>query len=97
MIVDGDDMLFVTFDDLGRARAYVSNNRPGAAIVAFDVDPTFVSRVRESAVPQDVGQVFRDRPQIADPTKTDSSFGLPSSWIDELVSSSVPSSGRIVK
>lgn len=97
MIVDGDEMLFVTFDDLGRAQAYVANNRSGAQIVAFDVDPSFVQQVRDNAVPQEAGRQFRGSPQIADPTRTDSSFGLPTEWINELVASSVEGSGRIVQ
>ena len=97
MIIDGDSRLHVTFDDLGRAQAYVADNRPGAHIIAFDIDPAFVSRVRENAVPQDLGRSFPDAPQIVDPTKTESSFGLPFSWFDDLVDASIDGSGRIVE
>ena len=37
MTVSGDGMLFVSFDDVGRAQAFAANNRPGASIMAFDV------------------------------------------------------------
>ena len=97
MIVDGDARLYVTFDDLGRAQAYVANNRPGAQVVAFDIDPGFVDRVRANAIEQADADLFPNAPQIADPTKTDSSFGLPQAWFDEFVDASVPGSGRIVE
>lgn len=77
MQVVGDDMLFVTFDDVGRARAYVVNNRPGAEIISFEIDPVFVEQVRRAAVPQAQARAFPDAPQIADPTRTSSSYGLP--------------------
>ena len=97
MIVDGEARLYVTFDDLGRAQAYVANNRLGAQIVAFDIDPAFVDRVRANAIGQADAHLFPDVPQIADPTKTDSSFGLPQAWFDDFVDASVPGSGRIVE
>ena len=95
--VSGDTMLFVTFDDLGRAKAYVTTNRPGAKIVAFDIDPAFVEDVRAAAVPQAQGRAFPDVPQIADPTKTSGSYGLPSKWINRLEEAAIPGTGRIIE
>jgi RHS repeat-associated protein len=94
MKVVGNEMLFVTFDDIGRVKAYVANNRPGAEIISFEVDPAFVTRVRKAAVPQLQGTNYPNAPQIADPTKTSSSFGLPANWIKELQQAARIGSGR---
>ncbi len=96
MTVSGDGMLFVTFDDLGRAEAFVSTNRPGASIVAFDVDPTFVTQVRNAAVPMRQAGNFPGAPQVADPLQTSGSFGLPSEWISRLQDAAIPGTGRVV-
>ncbi|MEL6984097.1 MAG: hypothetical protein AAFO29_16855, partial [Actinomycetota bacterium] len=95
--VTGDSMLFVTFDDLGRAKAYVANNRPGANIISFDIDPDFVDEVRAAAVQQSMAEDFPGAPQIADSTKTDHSFGLPSEWITRLQEAAIPDTGRIIE
>jgi len=95
MEVTGDEMLFVTFDDIGRARAYVAINRPGAEIISFEVDAVFVQQVRRAAVPQAQGRNYPDAPQIADPTKTSNSFGLPAKWIDLLIQAARSGTGHI--
>lgn len=97
MEVVGDEMLHVTFDDFGRAQAYVRSNRPGAEIIAFDVDPEFVNAVRQAAVPQAQGRSFPNMPQIADPSKTSSSFGLPADWIDQPIGAAIRGTGRMVE
>ena len=97
MEVSGDSMLFVTFDDLGRAKAYVGVNRPGANIIAFDVDPDFVEEVRAAAVRQSKGREVPDAPQRADEMLTKDSFGLPQSWILRLEEAAIPGTGRIIE
>jgi len=52
------------------------SRRPGGEIASFDIDASFVDRVRRSAVEQADADLYPGRPQIADPTKTDSSLGL---------------------
>ena len=96
LTVSGDGMLFVTIDDLGRAQAFATNNRPGASIIAFDVDPAFVTQVRNAAVPQSQARNFPGAPQIADPLQTSGSFGLPAEWIQRLQDAAIPGTGRAV-
>lgn len=90
-------MLFVTIDDLGRAQAFAANNRPGASIIAFDVDPAFVSQLRNAAVPQGQARNFPGAPQIADSSQTTGSFGLPSEWIQRLKDAAIRGTGRSVE
>lgn len=97
MTIEGSNMLFVTFDDLGRARAYVAANRPGAEIISFDVDAAFVADVRASAVPEFEARMSPGVPLIADPSKTNSSFGLRADWIDRLAEAALEGTGRIVE
>lgn len=96
MTVSGDGMLFVTIDDLGRAQAFAANNRPGASIIAFDIDPAFVNGVRNAAVPQSQARNFPGAPQIADPLQTSGSFSLPAEWIPRLQDAVIPGTGRVV-
>jgi hypothetical protein len=97
MVVSGDNMLYVTFDDLGRARAFRDINRPGGEIISFEVNPTLAGEIRGAAVPQAQGRAFPNAPQISDPSKTSNSFGLPLPWIERLKSSSRTGTGRIEK
>jgi hypothetical protein len=39
---------------------------------------------------------FPTLPQIADPTKTANSFGLPADWIERLQNAAIPGTGRLV-
>ena len=97
MTVSGEGMLFVTFNDLARAVEFRNVNRPGAEIISFEVDPAFVSEVQAAAVPQAQGRAFPGAPQIADPSKSSNSFGLPKGWIDRLTKAARPGTGKIQK
>ena len=96
MAVEGDQMLHVTFDDMGHAK-YFAGKRPGSEITEFSVDPKFVDEVRSSAVPQAQGRANPGAPQIDDPTVTSNAFGLPGKWIDKLKNAAIPGTGKIVK
>lgn len=89
------EALFVTFDDLGRVKLYQAKNRIGSEIISFDVDPKFVKQVRQAAVYEKDVRQFPDSPIIADPTKTDNSFGLPPDWIEKLIQASRQGTGKI--
>jgi hypothetical protein len=92
--VQGRAMLHVTFEDAGHTR-YFLGRRPGAEAISFEVDAAFVGQVRASAVPQAQARAFPGMPQIDDPTRTASAFGLGSSWQRQLEAAAVPGTGRI--
>jgi len=94
MTVEGSDMLHVTIDDAGRARAYRAENRPGGEIISFEVDPAFSNEVRAAAKRQAQAREFPSAPQVDDPTKTSNSFGLPEEWIEKLKQAAKPGTGR---
>lgn len=89
------ESLFVTFDDIGRVKVYQSKNRPGSEIISFEVDPKFVEQVRRFAVREKDVRLNPNVPIKADPTKTQSSYGLPPEWIDKLIEASRQGTGRI--
>lgn len=97
LVDDPDDVLYVTFDDVGRARAFSDINRPGSRIIAFDVDPEFVDELRAVAVAQHEARNNPALPHIADITKTESSFGLPTEWIERLTEHAKIGTGRFVE
>ena len=90
MVVKDKTNLFVTFDDMNRVKIFNGVNRAGKAeIISFEVKTSFVQQVRKFAVPQENARMFPKLPQIADKTKTNSSFGLPLDWIEQLKASSI--------
>jgi len=96
MVVKDKTKLFVTFDDMNRVKVFNGVNRAGKAeVISFQVKTSFVQQVRKVAVIQDEGKKFPELPQIADETKTNSSFGLPANWIEMLKDSTIRGTGRI--
>ena len=91
------EALFVTFDDVGRVKIYQAKNRPGSEIISFEVDPKFVQQVREAAVYEKDARSFPNAPIIADPTKTNGSFGLPPEWTEKLINAAKSGTGKIDK
>lgn len=77
-------------------------------VLGFDVDSSFVARVRESALPQrkprefagstrEWNQLRRTRPDIADPSVSPGLYGIPSNMFGDLMGAIVPGSGRVVR
>jgi hypothetical protein len=96
MVVKGKDRLFVTFDDFNRVKVFQAENRLGKAeVISFEVKTSFVQQIRKFAVIKDEGKKFPNLPQIADETKTNSSFGLPIDWIKQLKNSAIKGTGKI--
>jgi hypothetical protein len=73
-------------------------------VLGFDVDSSFVNRVRESALPQrkprgfagstrEWNQLRRTQPDIADPSVSPGLYGIPSNMFGDLI----PGSGRVVR
>jgi len=96
MVVKDKTNLFVTFDDMNRVKVFNGVNRAGKAeVISFEVKTSFVQQVRKFAVQERKARQFPDLPQISDPTKTNSSFGLPPTWIEMLKDSTIKGTGRI--
>ncbi|WP_328431607.1 polymorphic toxin-type HINT domain-containing protein [Streptomyces sp. NBC_00453] len=77
-------------------------------VLGFDVDGSFVNRVRESALPQrkprgfagstrEWNQLRRTQPDIADPSVSPGLYGIPSNMFGDLMGAIVPGSGRVVR
>jgi hypothetical protein len=96
MVVKDKTKLFVTFDDMNRVKVFSGVNRAGKAeVISFEVKTSFVQQVRKFAVPQEKARMFSKLPEISDKTKTNSSFGLPLDWIEQLKASSIRGTGKI--
>jgi hypothetical protein len=101
--------LYITFEDPGRARVYLRDNRPGGRIVSFEVERSFVEEIRAKAVRQAEIRGRRGFPEISDPSKTSAaarealglaphestSYGLPAPWIEKLEKAAIPKTLRI--
>ncbi|MBD2530316.1 DUF4157 domain-containing protein [Nostoc flagelliforme FACHB-838] len=101
--------LYITFDDPQRMRVYLRDNRPGAYLISFEVDPAFVQQVRANAVRQAEIRGNRGAPEISDPSKTtpevreqlglqkheSTAYGLPEKWIEQLEKAARPGTVKI--
>ena len=97
MIVNGRQMLHVTFDEAEHTAYFLAKRGPEAEIISFQVETEFVDQVRAAAVPQAQARAFPGSPQIDDPTVTTGAYGLPKEWIDKMINASVKGSGKITK
>ncbi|MFV2199118.1 hypothetical protein, partial [Nocardiopsis sp. LOL_012] len=79
----------------------------GGQIVAFDLPSSLVSSIRNSALPQRIPKDFlgskrewnflrKISPEIADPRVSPGLIGVPGGMIDDIMSSIIPGSGRIL-
>ncbi len=77
-------------------------------VLGFDVDSSFVNKVRELALPQrkprgftgsarEWNQLRRERPEISDPSVSPGLYGIPTNMLGELMGAIVPGSGRVVR
>ncbi|GGP16474.1 DNRLRE domain-containing protein [Nonomuraea glycinis] len=77
-------------------------------VLSFDVDGSFVDRVRESALPQRKPRGFagsarewsrlrKTRPDIADPSVSPGLYGIPSNMFGALMGAITPGSGRVIR
>ncbi len=101
--------LYITFEDIERARVYLRENRPGGKIVSFEVDPAFIQEVRANAVRQAEIRTHRGSPEISDPTQTtpavrqklglqeheSTAYGLPEGWIKKMEGAARPGTLKI--
>jgi len=96
LVIKGKGMLHATLEDVGHVRTFLLQNRRGVgAITSFEVDASFAKQVRDQAVRQSQGRAFPGAPQIDDPTRSASAFGLPDNWFSRLKNAVVPGSGQV--
>jgi hypothetical protein len=96
----GDQRLHLNFSEEERALEFfirrVNQGMPGVKLKAFEVNTELLDLTQSSAVPQLLGKLFRNAPQIVDSTIAPNQFGFPESWFPIIESYVVPGSGRIV-
>jgi RHS repeat-associated protein len=96
LVIRGRGMLHATLEDAGHVRTFLLQNRRGVgAITSFEVDASFANQVRGQAVRQAQARLNPGAPQIDDPTRSSSAFGLPAPWQSQLSTAAVPGSGRV--
>ncbi|HEY4875430.1 MAG TPA: hypothetical protein VIH86_07645 [Puia sp.] len=96
--IDGDEMLHVTLDDSKHSVYFYEKrggSQNGASIVSFEIPQSLAEEIKNNAVPQSQGKAFPDRPQIDDPTKSKSAFGLPKKYIEKLRDQAIKGSGKV--
>ena len=87
VFIDGEDMLHVTFDDVWRVAHFWTKRGDKAEVFVAKIEKSFIDKIKNEAVSQKRAKEFPNRPQIDDPTKTNSSFGIPKNYFDELIKS----------
>lgn len=85
--VDGNDMLYVTFNDESRALNFLAKRGDEAYLLEIKVDRSILDRIKKDAVNQVDGKANPGKPQRVDQTKTNSSFGIPKEYFEDLLNS----------
>ena len=97
----GDDMLFLNFGDELRAEQFylqrLSQNMPGLQFKTFLADDELLALADNSAVPQSLGRLFPNSPQLVDVTKASYQFGFPYSWFETIEDYIIQGTGYILK
>ena len=95
--IDGEDMLFVTFNDEARALQFLQKRGENAELIKLTVDKEFIEKIRNLAVDQRLGRINPGLPQQVDKSVTNNSFGIPKELFDELLQNVDQSSIQIIK
>ncbi|GEP94445.1 hypothetical protein CCY01nite_07050 [Chitinophaga cymbidii] len=83
--IAGDDMLFINIGQEGRALEFAAKRGEEAVILRMKITKSFADKIRQDAVPQNVGRLNPGKPQIVDPTKAVDQYGLPKEYFDDLL------------
>ena len=90
-------MVWVNFGQEGRATQYlqtkIEKGLPGAELKSFEVDSTFLERVRADAVPEQFARQNPGRPIISRDPYPDQ-FGIPSTYFDDFLNSIKQGTGK---
>lgn len=95
--ISGEDMLFVNIGQEGRAIEFAAKRGDDAVILKMKINKSFADKLRREAVPQNLGRLYPDRPQVVDPTKAIDQFGIPRNYFDELLKNLDYKSIEIIK
>lgn len=87
ILIEGEDMIHITFDDKTRLAHFWTKRGKEAEVFTAEIEKSFVEKIRTEAVKQEFAKAFPNRPQIDDPTKTNGSFALPKNYFEELLMS----------
>lgn len=102
----GEGKLYVNMSgDISHSRSFRGG---GEHIVAFDMPNSYVNKILDSALPQrkpkgflgstsEWRRLFRNSPEISDPSKSPGLIGIPSNMLDEFMGNIIQGSGRIIK
>ena len=98
-ISGGSRMLFLNFGDEARAVEFfakrVNQGMDGLSIKSFEVQSSFVEKLRVDAVPEEFARVFPNAPLVVDVTKAMDQYGLRLDQIEELISAIIQGSGKV--
>jgi hypothetical protein len=101
VIVQGRQALFLNFGSIERAEEYlamkIQKGLPDAVIKSFEVPQGFLDALRSAGVTEAVANKSgnRGRPIVVDVTKAPDQYSLRRQWIDRLIESIIPGSGKI--
>ncbi|WP_394974040.1 DUF6443 domain-containing protein [uncultured Croceitalea sp.] len=87
--IQGDEMLFVNFNDEARAIQFLGKRGNNAELISFDINSDFAKTIKKDAIPQRLGRLNPTKPQQVDQTISNSSFGIPNNYFDDLLKSIV--------
>ncbi|QNR87020.1 hypothetical protein H9N25_11860 [Pedobacter riviphilus] len=96
----GKTKLYITIDDANHVEYYYNKkggSEGGASIISFQVKKEVADDIRKMAVPQLQAKSYPDRPEISDPTKSGSAYGLPANYIEKLQKGAIKGTGKIEK
>ena len=95
--IQGNDMLFVTFDDETRALQFLQKRGENAELVKLEVKKEFADKIKKIAVDQRIGRTNPGVPQQVDKSVTNNSFGIPMEYFDELLQNVNKDNVQIIK
>lgn len=95
--IAGEDMLFVNIGQEGRALEFLAKRGDDAVLVKFNINKSFVDKIRKEAVPQNLGRQNPGKPQIVDPTKAIDQYGVPKQYFEELLKNVDSKSVEVIK
>ncbi|HEX8461577.1 MAG TPA: hypothetical protein VF623_09110, partial [Segetibacter sp.] len=91
------DMLYITLNDKSH-QLYFYQKRGGAGkgaeIVSFEIPQSLANEIVSNGIPQAQAKFNPSKPQISDPTKSSSAFGLPKNYIDKIRQQAIKGSGK---
>lgn len=83
--ISGKEMLYVTLNDKDRALNFLAKRGDEAYLVEIKVSKEFADKIKKDAVNQIDGKANPGKPQKVDQTKTNSSYGIPEEYFEELL------------